>query len=64
MKKTNKRFRVIGVDTFEGPNAEYLIGLYSDKQSAIDAATKHGGVMNPCYVYNPNGVIIFKAGSY
>lgn len=49
------KFRVIGVDTFEGPTADYLIGDYKDRETAINTARIRGGTMNPTYVYDDQG---------
>jgi hypothetical protein len=57
-------FRVVGVDTFEGPGAEYMIGDFDDPNDACQTAREHGGTMNPVYVYDDEGVMVFKAGSY
>ena len=58
------KYRVDGCDTFEGPNAFYSIGEYDTAQEAIEVCEKHGGVMNPCYAYAPDGQRIHKSGSY
>lgn len=49
------KFRVIGVDTFEAYNADYLIGDYSTLKKALQVAKAHGGTMNPTYVYDDKG---------
>lgn len=58
------KFRVIGVDTFEGPTAEYHIGDYNTLGRATLACNIHGGTMNPCYVYDDRGVKLHSAGSF
>jgi hypothetical protein len=58
------KFRVVGVDTFEGLTADYLIGDYPTEKIAIDEAKKHGGEMNPVYVYDDTGDMKFRCGSY
>ena len=55
-------YRVIGVDTFEGPTADYLIGDFASLQKAEKAAQDEGGEMNPCYVYDDKGKMAFEAG--
>jgi hypothetical protein len=35
-------FRVVGVDTFEGPTAEYMIGDFDDPNDACQTAREHG----------------------
>jgi hypothetical protein len=58
------KFRVVGVDTFEGPTADYLIGDYPTLKAATEEAKKHGGQMNPVYVYDDKGKMQFRCGSY
>ena len=62
LKAPPGKFRVIGVDTFEGPLEDYLIGDFEDKDVAIKTATNKAGDMNPCYVYDDQGKRIFGAG--
>lgn len=65
LKAPKGKFRVIGVDTFEGPTADYLIGDYASLGDAIAVAKQKGGVMNPVYVYDESGKeVLFKAGKY
>ena len=52
-------YRVIGVDTFEGPLADYLIGDFASLQKAEKAAKADAGEMNPCYVYDDQGTMLF-----
>ena len=56
------KFRLVGVDTFEGPLADYLIGDYDTKEAAIEDCKRHGGHMNPCYVFDDAGNSLFRAG--
>lgn len=56
------KFRVLGVDTFEGPFADYIIADCDDKETAIKLATAHGGEMSPVYVYDELGRFLFSAG--
>jgi hypothetical protein len=56
------KFRVLGVDTFEGPFEDYLIADCDTKEKAIDLAKKHGADMNPTYVYDSAGKLLFNAG--
>ncbi len=58
------QFRVVGVDTFEGPCADYLIGDYKTSEEAIKIAKEHGGEMNPVYVYDDKGTRLFKCGTF
>lgn len=56
------RFRVVLVDTFEGPFADVLLGDFSNQQDAKKVALAHAGNMTPCYVYDDCGKLIFSAG--
>jgi len=56
------KFRVLGVDTFSGPFEDYLIADCDSKETAIALAKKHGGSMNPTYVYDWEGDMLFTAG--
>lgn len=64
LKAPAGKFRVVGVDTFEGPRADYLIGDYSLLEKAKEVADEHGGTMNPVYVYDAGGKMLHKAGSF
>ena len=57
------KFRVIGVDTFEGPRADYLIDDFKKLKDAIESARSHAGNMNPCYVYDDEGLGMWSGGS-
>ena len=57
------KFRVIGVDTFEGPRADYLIDDFDKLKDAIEEARGHAGSMNPCYVYDDRGRGMWSGGS-
>ena len=58
------KFRVIGVDTFTAPNADYLIGDYDTEAEAIRHAADKAGQMNPCYVYDEWGGLRWHGGSF
>lgn len=62
LKAPKGKFRVIGVDTFDG--GDYIAGDFKKKQDAIDLAQKSGGTMNIYYVYDDRGNQVFKAGTY
>lgn len=64
LKAPTGKFRVVGVDTFEGPTADYLIGDFPSLEEAKQKATESGGEMNPVYVYDSTGKMLFTAGSY
>ena len=55
---------MLGVDTFEGPLADYLIGDYKSRQYAKKQVYKHGGVMNRVYCYDDDGNLLYEAGTF
>ncbi len=57
-------FRVIGIDTFEPPGSDYLIGDFDSHEAALRAAEKAAGPMTPVYVYDDEGkrIAAFGAG--
>lgn len=63
LKAPHGKFRVVGVDTFEGPTADYLVGDFGTSAEAIQVAHKNGGEMNICYVYDDTGEIVFTQGT-
>lgn len=58
------KFRVIGVDTFEGPFADYPIDIVDTLAEAEELVKKRGRVMNTVYAYNDRGELVAHAGSY
>jgi hypothetical protein len=56
------KFRLIGVDTFEGPFADFIVGDFTSKDDAIREAAKRARKMNPMYVYDDAGTLLFSAG--
>ena len=60
------KWRVVGVDTFEGPTADYLIADVDTYEEAQKLADEHGGIMNVVYVYDDKsyGYPIYKRGSF
>lgn len=57
------KYRVIGVDTFDGPTEDYLIGDYDSEDKAREACKDHGGVMNPTYCYDDTGKMVCNFGT-
>jgi len=62
LKAPKSKFRVIGVDTFDG--TDWIDGNYPDKDEAIDAAKRSGGTMLKTHVYDDKGNHIFEAGTF
>jgi hypothetical protein len=56
------KFRVIGVDTFEGPFADCIIGDYDTREKADEVARMKAGEMFKTYVYDDKGS--FVRGGY
>lgn len=57
------KFRLLGVDTFEGPAADFLVGDFNNRAEAIAEATKRAGPMKPMYVYGDDGALVFSAAA-
>jgi hypothetical protein len=55
------KFRVLGVDTFSGPCADFLVGDFVSKDDAIREATKRAGSMTGMHVYDDAGEHVFSA---
>jgi hypothetical protein len=55
-------YRVVGVDTFDSPDADYLIGDFSSKKDALAAARREAGEMCPVYVYSDSGELMGSFG--
>ena len=64
------KFRVIGVDTFDGEDWIYFVGedwIYGDydtKEEAINLANEKGGNMLKTHVYDEKGKHIHEAGTF
>jgi len=63
LKAPKGMFRIVGVDTFEGPRADYLINDFESQEEAMKVAKRHGGVMNPVHVYDDQGTSLRRFGS-
>ena len=61
-KAKKGKFRVIGVDTFDG--TDWIEGDFETKQIAIDIAIKKGGEMLKTHVYDYQGNHIAHAGKF
>lgn len=62
LKAPKGKFKVIGVDTFDG--GDWVVGIFSDKNKAIEKANSQGGIMSITYIYDDNGNQVYKAGTY
>jgi len=62
LKAPKGMYRVIGVDTFEGPFADYLVGDFTSIDEAKKRACQGAGEMNPRYVYDDSGRLAFEVG--
>ena len=54
------KFRLLGVDTFEGPFAEFVVGDYDDQADAIKEAKARRQPMVPFYVFSDDGVMLYS----
>jgi 5-methylcytosine-specific restriction endonuclease McrA len=53
------KFRLLGVDTFYGPGADFLVGDFSYRTEAITEATRRASDMKPFYVYDDAGHLLY-----
>ena len=63
-KKKAKKFRVVGVDTFDG--GDWVVGDYTTLEKAqkvVDDKTR-GAQMLKMYVYDQDGKCVYSGGSY
>lgn len=56
------KFRVIGVDTFDG--TDWVYGDFNTKEKAIEFADEKGDDMLKTHVYDDQGKHLFTAGSF
>lgn len=54
------KFRVVAVDRLRGLGKDRLVGDYPTLQEAREAAEQHAGVMQPCYVYDDEGRLVYE----
>ncbi len=57
------QFRVMGVDVRDGLG-NYRIGDFDTVAEALEAATKRAGVGTPVYVYDDEGRLLVRVGSW
>lgn len=62
LKAPEGKFRVIGVDTFDG--TDWIYGDYDTKEAAIKLANEKGGTMLKTHVYDDQGKHIHGAGTF
>lgn len=60
-KAPKGKFRVIGVDTFDG--GDWKVGDFN-RTNAIKTADQKGGQMTKMYVYDDKGKCIHEAGTF
>jgi hypothetical protein len=56
------KYRVIGVDTFDG--GDWLEGDFDTKEEAVLHAKARGGEMTKMYVYDDRGRYVSEAGRF
>lgn len=62
MNMNKNRYRVEGFDSFS--HEEFHVGSYDTKEEAIDTAKRKSGEMTLMYVHDPQGKVIYRAGSF
>jgi len=63
LKAPKGRYRVVGVDTFEGPRDDFLMGDFDVLEDAKEEARYNGGEMNVTYVFDDEGNTLARFGS-
>ena len=58
------KFRVVGVDTFEGPTADWIEADFDTSEAAIAHANSRGRSMTTMHVYNDQHRHISEAGNF
>lgn len=56
------KFRVIGVDTFDG--GDWVQGDFPTKAKAMKEANEHGGQMTLMHVFDDKGIQVGRAGTF
>lgn len=62
LKAPEGKFRVVGVDTFDGD--DWVVGDYDTKDKAIDVANEKAGEMLKMHVYDEKGKRVEQAGTF
>ena len=63
-KAPKNKFRVIGVDTFDMDDSDWIEGDFKTKKEALDYAKERGGTMLKMHVYDDCGNHIGEGGSF
>ena len=61
-KAPKGKFRVIGVDTFDG--CDWIEGDFKTKKEAFETANSKGGTMLKMHVYDDQGNHLHDAGQF
>lgn len=61
-KAPKGKFRVIGVDTFDG--GDWVQGDFDTLEKAKEIADEKGGTMTKMHVYDDNGRHVYDAGTF
>ncbi len=62
LKAPEGKFRVVGVDTFDG--TDWIQGDCDTFEGARLGAIEKGGTMLKTHVYNDKGIHLFEAGTF
>ncbi len=62
LRAPDGKFRVVGVDTFDGTH--WVYGDYTSREDAIAKARTEGGEMLKTHVYDDKGVHLYEAGMF
>ncbi len=61
-KAPKGKFRVVGVDTFDG--TDWHAGDFATEAEAVSYAKANGGTMLKMHVYDDTGTHIYEAGTF
>lgn len=62
LKAPEGKFRVVGVDTFDG--SDWVEGDYDTREKALEVVRRKGGTMLKMHAYDDRGKHIGEAGSF
>ena len=63
LKAPSKAFRVIGVDLSDAPG-NFIVGDFVTLQEAKEAANRRAQVGSPIYIYDDQGELVERYGSW